>query len=81
MNDRIERVLPQIRDLDLRHARLDGGAVEYLRELSHQSTLVYVMQFRSFVEFLLIAHVLVHEIGHHFGMSDDDMMTLEASVT
>ena len=25
----------------------------------------------------LIAHVVVHEIGHHFGLSDDDMHTLE----
>ncbi|MGC2774119.1 MAG: metallopeptidase family protein [Bradyrhizobium sp.] len=25
----------------------------------------------------IIAHVLVHEIGHHFGMSDDDMEALE----
>jgi predicted Zn-dependent protease with MMP-like domain len=28
----------------------------------------------------IIAHVLVHEIGHHFGLSDDDMEALEASV-
>jgi predicted Zn-dependent protease with MMP-like domain len=28
----------------------------------------------------LITHVLVHEIGHHFGLSDDDMHALEASV-
>jgi len=26
----------------------------------------------------VITHVLVHEIGHHFGMSDDDMERLEA---
>lgn len=26
----------------------------------------------------LIAHVVVHEIGHHFGLSDDDMHALEA---
>jgi predicted Zn-dependent protease with MMP-like domain len=26
----------------------------------------------------LITHVLVHEIGHHFGMSDEDMERLEA---
>jgi predicted Zn-dependent protease with MMP-like domain len=26
----------------------------------------------------LITHVLIHEIGHHFGMSDDDMERLEA---
>ncbi len=26
----------------------------------------------------LIAHVLIHEIGHHFGFSDDDMADIEA---
>jgi len=25
----------------------------------------------------LIRHVLIHEIGHHFGLSDDDMEALE----
>ena len=25
----------------------------------------------------LVRHVLVHEIGHHFGLSDDDMYGLE----
>jgi predicted Zn-dependent protease with MMP-like domain len=25
----------------------------------------------------LVRHVLIHEIGHHFGFSDDDMETLE----
>lgn len=25
----------------------------------------------------LIAHVLIHEIGHHFGFSDDDMARIE----
>ncbi len=28
----------------------------------------------------LIHHVTVHEAGHHFGLSDDDMHALEASV-
>ncbi len=28
----------------------------------------------------LIRHVLIHEIGHHFGFSDEDMEALEASV-
>ena len=27
----------------------------------------------------LVAHVLIHEVGHHFGLSDDDMAALEAS--
>ena len=26
----------------------------------------------------LVRHVLVHEIGHHFGLSDEDMEALEA---
>jgi predicted Zn-dependent protease with MMP-like domain len=29
----------------------------------------------------LVAHVLVHEIGHHFGLSDADMERIEASAT
>ncbi len=27
----------------------------------------------------VVSHVLVHEIGHHFGLSDDDMEAIEAS--
>ena len=27
----------------------------------------------------LIAHVVIHEVGHHFGLSDDDMHALEDS--
>lgn len=27
----------------------------------------------------LVTHVLVHEIGHHFGLSDDDMEAIEQS--
>jgi len=28
----------------------------------------------------LVAHVLIHEVGHHFGLSDADMHALEATV-
>jgi predicted Zn-dependent protease with MMP-like domain len=28
----------------------------------------------------LVAHVLIHEIGHHFGLSDGDMHALEENV-
>jgi hypothetical protein len=28
----------------------------------------------------IVTHVLVHEIGHHFGLSDDDMYGIEDSV-
>lgn len=27
----------------------------------------------------LVAHIVVHEVGHHFGLSDDDMHALEDS--
>ena len=28
----------------------------------------------------IVRHVLIHEIGHHFGLSDDDMHAIEDSV-
>ncbi len=28
----------------------------------------------------VVRHVLIHEIGHHFGFSDDDMERLEAEI-
>lgn len=28
----------------------------------------------------IVTHVLIHEIGHHFGFSDDDMERIEAEV-
>ncbi|MEA2829713.1 MAG: hypothetical protein QOF22_461 [Bradyrhizobium sp.] len=28
----------------------------------------------------IVRHVLIHEIGHHFGLSDDDMEAIEAAV-
>jgi predicted Zn-dependent protease with MMP-like domain len=27
----------------------------------------------------IVRHVLIHEIGHHFGFSDDDMLRIEES--
>lgn len=29
----------------------------------------------------IVTHVLIHEIGHHFGLSDDDMERIEMSAT
>jgi len=29
----------------------------------------------------VIRHVLIHEVGHHFGFSDDDMEAIEASTS
>jgi len=28
----------------------------------------------------IVTHVLVHEVGHHFGLSDEDIEAIEASV-
>ena len=28
----------------------------------------------------LVSHILIHEVGHHFGLSDDDIHALEDSV-
>jgi len=28
----------------------------------------------------VVTHVLIHEIGHHFGLSDDDMAEIEARI-
>ena len=28
----------------------------------------------------IVRHVLIHEIGHHFGLSDDDMEAIEAQI-
>lgn len=28
----------------------------------------------------LVTHVLIHEVGHHFGLSDEDMRAIEAAV-
>ena len=28
----------------------------------------------------LVAHVLIHEVGHHFGLSDEDMHALEDAI-
>jgi predicted Zn-dependent protease with MMP-like domain len=30
---------------------------------------------------IVVTHVLVHEIGHHFGLSDEDIEAIEAAVT
>lgn len=28
----------------------------------------------------IVAHLIVHEVGHHFGLSDEDMAAIEATV-
>ncbi len=41
--------------------RLDPGAVEHIRNLSRQGSVVYVMRYRSLVDYMLVAFVLLRE--------------------
>ncbi len=43
-----------------------GPILDYWAE--HEETLGHIVR-----------HVLIHEIGHHFGLSDDDMEAIEAA--
>src|SRR5207253_9090524 len=44
-----------------RHVRVRAEAVEHLRELAHQGTLIYVMRYRSALDYLLVNAVLLRE--------------------
>ena len=45
----------------LGQVRLDPGAVEHIRMLAARGSVVYVMRYRSLVDYLLIAYVLLRE--------------------
>lgn len=56
-------------------------------DVSHQPDMVFLYR-RPILDYWadgdetldhLIAHVLIHEIGHHFGLSDADMEAIEAA--
>jgi len=58
----------------------DGGAI------AHQPDMIFLYR-RPILDYWcetgedlahVVRHVLIHEIGHHFGFSDDDMDALEA---
>lgn len=48
------------------------------------SIFLYSQPIRAYAEYTgeslddVVRHVLIHEIGHHFGLSDDDMERIEA---
>src|SRR5437899_8399441 len=44
-----------------RHVRVRPEAVEHLRELSRQGTIIYVMRYRSTLDYLLVNAVLLRE--------------------
>ena len=80
------------RQLGLRHPMQLSGLYEgvplHLRSVDQSGTLperitLYVAPIlaewssnRDGLEWL-VAHIVIHEIGHHFGFSDDDMHALE----
>jgi len=45
----------------LTHVRIDPGVVEHIRTLSQRGSIVYVMRYRSLVDYLLLAHLLMRE--------------------
>jgi len=45
----------------LAHVRLDPGAVAHIRSLAERGTVVYVMRYRSLVDYMLVAFVLLRE--------------------
>lgn len=45
----------------LAHVRMDPGAVAHIRNLARQGTVVYVMRYRSLVDYMLVAFVLLRE--------------------
>jgi predicted Zn-dependent protease with MMP-like domain len=55
----------------------DFGTLPDVIHLYRQPILAEAQQRGIAVE-RLVHHVLVHEVGHHFGLSDDDMHALEA---
>jgi len=54
-----------------------SGLMPNMVWLYRQPILAYWAQSKDSVQ-AIVTHVLVHEIGHHFGFSDDDMTAIEA---
>ena len=57
---------------------MDVGALPDMIHLYRRSLLDEWIETGVSLE-ALVTHVLVHEVGHHFGLSDDDMHALEDS--
>ncbi len=55
-----------------------SGALPDMIFLYHQPLLAEWCQGEDSLE-ALVSHVLVHEVGHHFGLSDADMEAIEAA--
>lgn len=55
---------------------LDSGALPDMIQLFRRALLDEWVETGVSLE-ALVAHVVIHEIGHHFGLSDEDMAALE----
>ncbi|HXT09064.1 MAG TPA: metallopeptidase family protein [Roseiarcus sp.] len=74
-------ILGLFRGLGLAHAEAtpQTGALPNMIWLYRQPLLDYWREGEDSFE-AVVAHVLIHEIGHHFGLSDDDMYGIEARI-
>lgn len=69
--------------LGLYHGR--GEPYDPVNQITHFPDMIYLYRrpmlayWRAYNDTLeeIVSHVLVHEIGHHFGLSDDDMHKIE----
>jgi predicted Zn-dependent protease with MMP-like domain len=67
--------------VDLSHKSvLESGALPDLVFLYRRPILDYWAEHEDTLG-EIVTHILVHEIGHHFGLSDDDMEKIEAEAT
>jgi predicted Zn-dependent protease with MMP-like domain len=63
-----------------RKSVLDSGAMPDMVFLYRRPILDYWAEHEETLGHV-VTHVLVHEIGHHFGLSDDDMERIEQEAT
>ncbi|HMB09782.1 metallopeptidase family protein [Saliniramus sp.] len=63
-----------------------GGGIEGMFAAGHEPNLIWLYR-RPILDYwtehhetlgAIVSHVLIHEIGHHFGLSDEDMEAIEA---
>ncbi|MCC5977642.1 MAG: metallopeptidase family protein [Salinarimonas sp.] len=64
-----------------------GGGIDGLFSAGHEPNLIWLYR-RPILDYwaehdetlgAIVSHVLIHEIGHHFGLSDEDMEAIEAA--
>ena len=60
-----------------RKSVMDPGGMPDMVFLYRRPILQYWTEREDSID-AIVAHVLVHEIGHHFGLSDDDMHRIES---